>query len=202
MTILNFGPVDVGPHLSSFTLPVPGTNGALTLRHADPKAAAPHPALGPVLRPGETVSVFELLLLLPALADAQWKPVNAGLGPVRREWTAVLDDVRANLIVAETASQDAANQALQQLADTVQNALRLARDVMTGYWCLKAGPNEFTAFVRADNFWWVSAKLPPGQAHRVSRIEGHGIDADPVAAINRWAVNKFGTDVTISLERR
>jgi hypothetical protein len=188
MATLSFGPVEVGLHHDSFYLPVPGTGGTISLR--DPDAGPAPDRLKKILCDGEKVSASELYVLLPGLLDAQWKPAGFGLDGIKREWTTVLDDIRVNLVAVQPANQDAANQVLQQLVETLNEALQLARDVLTGYWRVTAGDHHFTAFIRADNSWWVSEALPADGSRRVSKFVAYGIDANPEAALQAWAATQ------------
>jgi hypothetical protein len=75
MTLTAFGPVQTSPNGDSFYLAIPGTPASLVLCLADPDRPS---ATLDALRDGQMVSAVELYALLPALADAHWKPMDSG----------------------------------------------------------------------------------------------------------------------------
>lgn len=188
MTITAFGPVQAGPNGDSFHLAVPGTPASLVLCLADPNR--PSTTLD-TLRDGQMVSTVELYALLPALADAHWKPMDSGgLSEFRIGWIEHLDELRVILTVNGTARQDipgTAFVAMTEAANAVSEALRLARDAMTGYWLLTAGGKEFTAFIRPDNSWWVAESVSTNDARRIARVKAYRTDDNPQAALRAWA---------------
>jgi hypothetical protein len=190
MTITAFGPVHTGPNGNSFYLAIPNTPASLALCRADPDC--PSMTLD-TLRDGQMVSALELYALLPALADARWKPMDSkGLDGVRIGWIEHLDDLRVTLTINGT-NQDIPGTrfvAMTEAANAVSEALRLARDSMTGYWLVTAGAKQFTAFIRPDNSWWVAESVSTNDARRIARVKAYRTDDNPLAALREWAASQ------------
>ncbi|SFU26543.1 hypothetical protein [Paraburkholderia aspalathi] len=199
MTLTAFGPVQTSPNGNSFYLAIPGTRASLVLSLADPDR--PSVTLD-TLRDGQMVSAVELYALLPALADAHWKPMDSGgVDGLRIGWIDHLDEVRVTLTltVNGTTRQDipgTAFVAMTKAANAVSEALRLARDAMTGYWLVTAGEKKFTAFVRPDNSWWVAELVSTNDARRIARVKAYRTDDKPLVALREWASSQ-GQPVTI-----
>jgi hypothetical protein len=188
MTLTAFGPVQTSPNGDSFYLAIPGTPASLVLCLADPDRPS---ATLDALRDGQMVSAVELYALLPALADAHWKPMDSGgLDGLGIGWIEHLDELRVTLTVNGTTRQDipgTAFVAMTEAANAVSEALRLARDAMTGYWLVTAGGKEFTAFIRPDNSWWVAESVSTNDARRIARVKAYRTDDNPQAALRGWA---------------
>jgi hypothetical protein len=190
MTVTAFGPVRTGPYGDSLYLAIPNTPASLALCRVDPDY--PSMTLN-TLSDGQMVSAIELYALLPALADARWKPMeSSGLDGLRIGWIKHLDDLRVTLTINET-HQDMPGTtfvAMMEAANAVSEALRLARDSMTGYWLVTAGAKEFTAFIRPDNSWWIAESVSTNDARRIARVKAFRTDDNPLAALREWAASQ------------
>jgi hypothetical protein len=188
MTLTAFGPVQTSPSGDSFYLAIPGMSASLVLCLADPDRPS---ATLDTLRDGQMVSAVELYALLPALADPHWKPMDCGgLDGLRIGWIEHLDELRVPLTINGTTREDAPGTrfvAMAQAANAVSEALRLARDAMTGYWLVTAGGKEFTAFIRSDNSWWIAESVSTNDARRIARVRAYRTDDNPQAALRAWA---------------
>ncbi|WP_429268385.1 hypothetical protein [Paraburkholderia sp. EB58] len=163
-------------------------SASLVLCLADPDRPS---ATLDTLRDGQMVSAVELYALLPALADPHWKPMDCGgLDGLRIGWIEDLDELRVTLTINGTTREDAPGTrfvAMAQAANAVSEALRLARDAMTGYWLVTAGGKEFTAFIRSDNSWWIAESVSTNDARRIARVRAYRTDDNPQAALRAWA---------------